>query len=132
MTMPFSLGAKYNFNTLAPAQLETSYKNATVVAIMDYTLVSQYMSPEVQHANIFPLLPPGTIDDPKKYTYILFVSEAGIKRALALEWIDIPSIVLVTTQRLQLEVRGIGSGDTQRIRDALSIMGFHDITATIV
>ena len=129
--MPFDLKTRYNFNTLAPALLGSSFKNMTVVSIMDYTVASKYFSPDAQAVSVYPSLPNGTPSDPKNYTYVLFKPETGDNFVLALEWIDVSSIQLVTSSTVTVTINNTVTGDTQRIRDSLILLGFTNFTIAV-
>lgn len=125
MALPFELNKRYNFNTLAPSLLGATFKNATVIGIVDYVTASSYINPDAYAANIYPYLPVGTIRDPKKYTYILLVSEIGIKTAIAWQWIDPASVVLVASTTLTITVVDVPVGTSEQIRDALLLLGIN-------
>ena len=124
MTFPFELNSVYNFSTYAPSILSNDIKNALVLGIFDYTVASQFVSPSTKHATIFPYLPVGTIDDPTKYTYILFKSEAGTKEIFALEWINQSTITKKSSLTITVTVTGAQNGDEQIIRDSLILLNF--------
>lgn len=131
MSVSFEVHKLYNFNTRAPAILGANFKSVKVLGIIDYNLASKYINPETQHVNIYPYLPVGTVDDPKKYTYVLIETQSGDVTVLAMPWIDQESIALVTSRDLIITVKDIGTGDDVTIRDNLLLMGFNDITIEI-
>ena len=124
MAIPFELNATYNFNTYAPSILGSEIKNALILGVFDYSVASQFASPDTKHVQIFPFLPVGTIDDPKKYTYILFKSESGTKEVFALQWIDQATITKKTALTITIMVTGAQSGDERIIRDSLILLNF--------
>ena len=130
MSLPFELQKTYNFNTLAPAILGSNYKNALVLAIVSYDLAKQFFSPETESVNVYPALPLGVVADPKKYTYIVFRTESGVTRVLALEWINISSITVVTSQILTVTISNASVGDAERVRQALLLLQLTAITIT--
>lgn len=131
MTTRFELHKLYNFNTRAPAILGANFKSVKILGIIDYNLASKYINPETQHVNIYPYLPTGTVDDPKKYTYVLIETQSGASTVLAMPWIDEESIALVTSRDLLITVKDINTGDDTIIRDNLLLMGFTNITIEI-
>jgi len=131
MPSTFELGTTYNFNTLAPAILGSNVKNATVLGIIDYTTASNYITPETRHVDVYPYLPTGTVNDPKKYTYILFKSESNVKFVLGLPWIDLATVVQVVSLTINVTVNNASTGDANRIRDSLILLGFNSFTVTI-
>lgn len=131
MSIPFEVKKKYNFNTRAPAILGVSIKNAICDGVIGYEVAKMFISPETDNQNIFPALPPGTSPDPKQYTYVLFRSESGAKRVLALEWIDLATVAEVGTQKLTVVIQNVNSGQVAAIRDAVQLLGFNTFTATL-
>jgi hypothetical protein len=131
MAVPFELNSTYNFNTLAPAILGSGFKNVTVLGIIDYTTALKYTSPETNSVNVLPYLPIGTPSDPKKYTYILFKTEAGAKIVLALPWIDQTSVIVVQHQTISVVLNQVIASDVTKIREALVLLGFTSFTITV-
>lgn len=131
MSMPFEINKRYNFDTLAASLLGTNVKNALVVAIMGYNTARQFFPPDAQAINVYPLLPTGTPSDPKKYTYIQFESEQGPLLTLAIEWIDVSSVVVVSSQSAVITVNNLSSGDAARIHEALVLLGLPNHTIAV-
>jgi hypothetical protein len=131
MSVSFEIHKLYNFSTRAPAILGANFKSVKVLGIIDYNLASKYINPETQHVNIYPYLPTGTVNDPKKYTYVLIQTQSGDVTVLAMPWIDETSIALVASRNLIITVRDVDTGDDTVIRDNLLLMGFSDITIEI-
>lgn len=127
----FNLKSRYNFNTLAPAILGVSVKNATIMGLFDSTIAANYMNVQTNHAQIYPSLPPGTVNDPTQYDYFLIRTQSGDKRVLAIQWIDVNSIQLVTQQAISITVNGTTTGDDVKIRNALLMMGFSSISMSV-
>lgn len=127
----FKLNTAYSFNTHAPALLGSRLNNATVLAVMDYTLASQFIQPEASHANVFPMLPAGTLDNPKSFSYILLRTESGERTVLAYPWIDESSIAEVTSQSLTVTIQNASAEDATKIRTALVLAGFPNVTITV-
>lgn len=125
---PLEIKKTYNFNTRAPAILGASFKRAIVLGIFDYNIATNYITPETRHANIYPYLPTGTVDDPKEYAYILIQTESGDKTCLALPWIDESSVTLVATRTLRITAKADDPLVDTKIRDALLLLGVTDLT----
>lgn len=132
MSFPFELNAAYNFSTYAPSILSNEIKNAVILGVLDYTTASQFFSPDTKHAAIFPYLPPGTIDDPKKYTYVLFKSESDTREIYALEWIIQTTIVKKTSLTINITITGAQNGDEQIIRDSLILLNFKTFNISLL
>lgn len=127
----FELLKTYNFNTYAPAILGATFQSATVLGIFDYTTATRYISPETKNFNVYPYLPVGTTDDPKKYTYILLKGRSGELTVLAKEWIDQTTIVLVTSATITVTVTEASIEDATRIRDSLILLGLTKINIVV-
>lgn len=131
MIFPFELNAVYNFSTYAPSLLSNDIKNAVILGVFDYTTASLFSSPDSKHAAIYPYLPEGTPNDPKKYTYIYFKSESGSKEIFALEWINKATIVKKNTLTINITITDAQSGDELAIRDSLILLNFKSFNISL-
>lgn len=125
--MNLQLNKVYSFDTLVPSLLGATFKNATVIGMIDYQTALNYINPDAMHARIFPYLPTGTVNDPTKYTYIIFKLESDIKTVLAYPWINETSIRLATTEYLKVTIKNAGPNDTVKIRNALVSLGYTEL-----
>lgn len=128
---PFELDGVYNFNTLAPAILGADFKRVTVLAILNYTVATNYINIESNHVNIYPYLPVGTVNDPKTYQYLLIRTQTGENTVLALPWINISTVVKVTSKVISITVNDANVDDSVKIRDSLILLGYSDFSITI-
>ena len=131
MSNPFNIGVAYNFKTLAPAVLGLNMEELTVMAIMEYEVANTFRALGPVHAVVYPLLPPGTIDDATQLTYVVFKTKPDIdgaseKIVLALQWIDLPTVEVVTGDTLVVTINGANVGDDVAVRDILRLAGFLD------
>jgi len=128
--MAFNIGNKYNFNTLIPALLNSSYKNMKVVGIMtasEAIRAATYYDIESLHTSakqVIPSLP----DYTSSLTYILFENTDGDKIPIANEYIDQTSIVLVETVDISITVYNRTTADIAVLRQLLRENGFTNIT----
>ena len=127
----FQIGNTYNFNTRAPAVLGSLFKNATILGIVDYNTASTYINIDVMQRTIYPLLPQGTPDNPKKYTYLLIQAESGQKTVLAYQWIDENTIAEVSSATIIVTLPNVNATDAERIRDSLALLGFTGFTIDV-
>lgn len=130
--LPFELNSVYNFNTVAPAILGLEFKRVTVLAILNYSVANTFINIETNHVNIYPYLPPGTINDPKTYQYLLIKTESGNDTVLAIPWIDLNSVTQVTTQSIVVTLNNVSTTDTVKIRDAMIMLGYNDFKITLM
>lgn len=128
---PFELDGVYNFNTLAPAILGADFKRVTVLAILNYAVATNYINIESNHVNIYPYLPVGTVNDPKTYQYLLIRTQTGENTVLALPWINISTVVKVTSKVISITVNDANVDDSVKIRDSLILLGYSDFSITI-
>jgi len=128
---PFELDGVYNFDTLAPAILGASFKKVTILAIVNYSVASSYINIESNHVNIYPYLPVGTVNDPKTYQYLLVKTQTGESTVLALSWINLTTVVKVTSQIIKITVNDVTVSDSVKIRDSLILLGYSDFSITI-
>ncbi len=120
----FILKNIYDFNTLAPSVLGATFRNAKVLGIVDYDIASSFINVELMQRSIYPLLPAGTPDTPKQYSFLLLQTESGEKTVVAYEWIDPASIRLVDSVTITVTLPNVKSSDSVLIRDSLALVGF--------
>lgn len=126
----FSIDKVYTFNTRAPALLGAEVTRATLKGIVDYSVAVTLINVDLQHRKIYPSLPPGTVNDPKKYNYLLFKTESGEMNVFAYEWIDDTSIQVVDSTTLTVVLPGVSTSDANKVRDALLLIGFTNFSIT--
>lgn len=122
---PFNLNSNYTFNTRAPALLGTTIRNAKLVAILDYSMASNFMVPTTSHVNIYPYLPPGTPNNPEKFVYLLFETELGKRVVFAEQWIDTNTIQENNKNKMTITISNVVIGDETKIRNMLLMAGFN-------
>lgn len=126
----FEIDKVYTFNTRAPALLGAQVTRATLKGIIDYSVAITFLNVDLQHRKVYPTLPPGTVNDPKKFTYLLFRTESGELTVFAYEWIDDTSIEVVDSTTLTVTLPGVSNSDANKVRDALNLIGFTNFTIT--
>lgn len=126
----FEIDKVYTFNTRAPALLGAQVTRATLKGIIDYSVAITFLNVDLQHRKVYPALPPGTVNDPKKFTYLLFRTESGELTVFAYEWIDDTSIEVVDSTTLTVTLPGVSNSDANKVRDALNLIGFTNFTIT--
>ena len=126
----FEIGKVYSFGTLAPALLGAVFDKVTVLGIIDYHIATSFLNVDLYHRRIYPLLPNGTVDNPKKFTYLLVKTESGIQTVLAYEWIEENTIELIDAVTLTVTIPNVSNSDATKVRDALTLLGFLNFTIT--
>jgi hypothetical protein len=121
------IGSVYNIPLLAPAILGTSYDNATVLALLDYTSAIALEDVSALHSNILGLLATGTPNDPSKLVYVKIRSSTGDIRVLAFDWIaSQPTLVSATT--VTVTINNVNHSEIPAIASCLRANGFTSFT----
>lgn len=128
---PFQIGVSYNFATRAPSVLGAYVKNHMVKGIIDYDTACKYINVDSMQRVVYPLLPPGTPNIPKAYSYILLRSKDNATTVLAYPWIDENTIEAVTSTIITVTVPSTNTDDVNRIRGALNLMGYTGYTIDV-
>lgn len=128
--MDFKINRKYNYNTIAPNILGSSYSNMTLIGIMsfseaskEYDILSIHSSIRNQTANIN--VPVNASD----CTYLKFKSPGGDFKIIAQEYITSSEEVESTT--LTITVKNYTSSDYIVLKNALEGLGYFDLDFNI-
>jgi len=124
VSYPFEISKVYTFNTLAPGILQATVKNAKFMAAMDYETAITYENVDLMFRQIYPVLPPGTPDDPASCVYYRFATESGAKIILADIWIDEGTIDTIEHINFICTVTNASLQDMNRVRDVMNALGF--------
>lgn len=81
------IGTVYDIPMLAPAILGQYYKNATVLALLDYSTAIGILDVTSIHASIYSQLPSGVSSDPSKLIYLKLRTENNEITVIAMDWI---------------------------------------------
>ncbi len=117
-----AINKHYSFSVFANSILGTNFKNAKLIGILDYTTALKNANIELLHRQIYPYLPPGTVQDQTKYTYYLFSYNGG-KIVLADVWILTESIQETEGLNYTLRLNNITSPQMTVIRNQLRLLG---------
>ena len=109
----------YNFTLLAPQILGTGYSNATLKAVLPYSLANTVMSVAALHAAALPSLPAGTPSDPSQLVYYMLVTSTGAEVVVAEDWLA-SAPVLLTTTTLTVRISNVSPSDQARISAILN------------
>jgi hypothetical protein len=120
----FELKKLYNFTTYAPAILGGDFKQARVVALLDYDSALKYANVDLLQRQVFSKLPVGTVDAVSSYTFVLIERSDGVRVVLAYPWIIPESVVEVKTVSITATIYNADDTDMARIRDVLNTMGY--------
>ncbi|QXN70459.1 hypothetical protein AGENTSMITH_55 [Bacillus phage vB_BspM_AgentSmith] len=112
----------YSFSVYANSILGTNYKNAKLVAILDYRTALRFENIDLVHKQIYPYLPPSTLIDHTKYTFYLFtVDDKSV--VIADTWINQNSIEETTGQSYTVKLNNVTTHQLNIIRDQLRLIG---------
>lgn len=128
----FTVGGIYTFDTVAPALLGTTIKNAKLLGLFDYQIAITFDNVEVRHASIRPLLPAGSaFDNPKAFSYLYLLTESGSRIVLAYPWIKEDTIAKTTNQSVVVSINGATANDAVKIRQMLALSGYHSVNIEV-
>jgi hypothetical protein len=121
-------GNTYTFNTTAPAALGVQIKNAKLLEICTYERAIKIENIILKFRQIYPVLPPGTPNNPALFLYYYFESESGEQVLLAEPWIDANTIALVEATNIQITCPNVSLDQITAIRNALNSLGITGYT----
>lgn len=118
----FTINKSYNFSVYANSVLGTNYRNVKLASILDYHTAMKFANIELLHRQIYPYLPPNTLQDQTKYTYYLFKTDTK-DIVLADVWINANSVEETEGLNYTLQLNNITSAQLAIIRDQLRLLG---------
>ena len=121
--MEFSLNKIYNFSTLMPSVLGTSFKSMKVKGVLTSQEAVKYRDIATLHATVLPMLS-GLPKRIEQLSYIIFENIDGEQLLLAYEYIDISSIVEVKTVNIRVDILEANTDDILIIQERLKELGY--------
>lgn len=92
------IGKSYDFRFLAPGILGGGYKNARLLAVLDYGSAERAQDIGAIHAQVLSELPEGTPSNPESLLYLKLKTSAGAEVVIAVDWLSAaPTVVGGTT-----------------------------------
>lgn len=117
------LGSIYDFTMRAPGILGLTFRNAKVMALLDYDSANTLEDVTPIHESVRSELPVGTPRSAKDLIYVKIKTSTGAVRVVAMDWIaSVPQLVEQTTAHLTIQ--GITMGDLPNLRKTLIMAGF--------
>lgn len=133
MLIPFEIGKKYTFNTLAPSVLGSVYTKVKCIAILDFNAALMFDNIEAKQRMVYPFIANSNIlDRPEKYTFIVFETTEKTKAVLALEWVDLNSIKETEGVDINIKLFNVTPSDTVLMRQTLVSLGYTQFIIDIV
>lgn len=118
------LNATVSFDLHASQVLGSGYVRAKVLAWMDADTAKYFgIDPIALHANVYPLLPPGTPNAYDGYPYIKLRLENGDVTAIGVPWIRDETLVILTQTRARFTLENVTPAQIQIALQALSANG---------
>ena len=127
----FKLRGVYSFDVYPTALLGTSYKNVTILGIMDPTTAAKKVDIKSLHVMMFPTLPAGSSSNFEDYDYVEIKTSTGETTVLSMGWINPATVTQVTSSTAVATIGGISAADVPRIINALVQNGFNDVTVSL-
>lgn len=131
-TPNFQIRQVYNFDTYAPGVLGGSFKNVTVLAVMDRDTAARDVDVMALHVQVYPQLPPDSVPNSSAaYDYVKIRTSAGDETILGLAWIKPESVEIVQTRVITATIGDVGAADVSRIKSILAQNGYSTVAITI-
>lgn len=124
--MTFRVQKTYSFDTLAPAILGSQFINATMLGELSYELAIGRENIALKYRQIYPALPPGTLDNPTKARYFVFKTESGETTVLCDQWINLDSVKEITGINFTVSFIQALPEDIVNVRQLLSAAGYNN------
>lgn len=114
----------YNFTTLAPSVLNGAYQDLKLIAKGNYEVAGKYVELLPLFRAVYPYLPPGTPSDYTQHDYLIFENNV----VMSTLWIDPSSLAVSSSYSVTIVIPNAQVGDTAKLRDTLSLMGYTNFT----
>jgi len=124
MPVTLDLGKTYDITTYAPSVLGGIYKGLKLVDILGMETATSYRDVASVHAEIYSLLPNGTLTDPSSLIYYRLKDPTNKEIILSQAWIE--TATEITVVEFLINVRNAAVGDEITLRNSLSLAGFND------
>lgn len=120
-----------SFQVYPSGILGTKFDNVLIMAILDAASCVGIIDPPALHANVYPTLPPGAVDDYTKYPYYKIKKPDGTITCIGRPWIREETVKVVTQQNLQIVLNNISIDDVARWREIVALNHGSDFTITV-
>lgn len=130
--MTFKTLKLYSFDTLAPAILGSQITNAIMLGEISYDIALKLEKGnlDLKYRQIYPALPVGTPDDPKKAAYFIFKIENGETIILCDYWINKSTIREISGVNINISFVNLNQESVEDIRQLLVASGYGNFTIT--
>lgn len=118
-------GDTVTFTVYPTAILGTKYTSVKVLSILDYETAKSFVDVDALHRNIYPTLPNGLVpNDPSQYDYVKLRFSNGASDIIGLPWINASTIVVSSSQNIQLTFTNLSPVDQNRLKQVVQANGF--------
>lgn len=130
--MNFQLGKYYSFTTVAAVLLGLRFTAVKLTSIMEYDDALTLKPLQELWRQVFPLLPEGTVDDPRLATWLKFQDSQGNVTILADAWLVPGSVELGGGMTVTYQITNLSQADHATIMNCLTLMGYRSVAVSIV
>lgn len=126
-----SLNKVYDFKTIAPGILNLDYKNQKVIGILNAQTAKKYYDIVTLHSKMLKVV----TSLPSSYTdlsYLLLENSTREKTVLALEYIDLDTVVEIVKKKVRIDIEDANIEDVNMIRKYLLELGYNNLTITTI
>lgn len=114
----------YSFQLYGTPTLPKSLKNARLEMMMGAADAAKLADIYSMHVASSASLPPGTPQDVSTFSFYKFRSETNAEIIVADAWIDMATVVKVSTGVLTITLNGVTASDRGIILDAINARGY--------
>lgn len=120
------IGATVSFRVYASQLIPDNFQGCTVEAVLDMDTTKYFNLDAVRmHANVYPYLPDGSIQDASKLKYLKLRLADGSVAVIATSWIDPTTIKLLGRLTLTIVLQDASAEDQAIAQKALSANGLN-------
>lgn len=121
-----ALGDTVSFDLHVASVVTQNYDNVKVTGIIPARFVDKFGEDAYAlHAQVYRLLPPGTIeDDAESYEYIVVEDEGGNTRVIGIPWIDETTIKVHHRSEVVFKLVDMPQEDINQVRDYFARLGY--------
>ena len=125
MKYDLEINTIYNFTLYGSSVLGTGYKNATVMALLDFDSAIAIQDVVSLHASVYASLPSGTPVNAKDLIFVKIKTSTGEIRILAMDWIS-SQPTKVTSSVITVTINDTDLSQLPLLRTVLQKNGFNN------
>lgn len=127
-----SIGDLVSFDLLVGSVVTQNYDRVKIAGVIPASHADKFGEDVYAlHAQVFRLLPEGTVDDdPESYQYLVVEYDTGNTRIVGIPWINDKTIKVFTRTSATFKIEDLSQEDANDIRDYIARKGYH-VTLTV-